>query len=160
MIWAFPPLNGITLFQAKISQITIVNTTELKLTQLSWEFCLLCRSWIDFKSTVEKVREAQISLDKLVSVKDLTRFFDTISHFLICTFNLNHYFYRHLSVLPCVRPSVRSSVRHKIFFSLKSPWNHPLTAQVDPWGWPRVAPGHTAPPEELARARMALSSLL
>ena len=49
-------------------------------------------------------------------------------------------------------------VCHKIFFSLKSPWNHPLTPGVDPWGWPRVAPGHTAPPEELARAQRALSS--
>ena len=46
------------------------------------------------------------------------------------------------SVRPCVRPV---SVRHKKFFSLKSPWNHPLTH-------------HAAPPEELARTRRALSS--
>ena len=39
----------------------------------------------------------------------------------------------------------------------KSP-SVPLTPGVDPWGWPRVAPGHAAPPEELARARRALSS--
>ena len=45
------------------------------------------------------------------------------------------------------------SVCHKIFFSLKSPWNHPLTPGVDPQGWPRVAPGHAAPPEELEYAR-------
>ena len=44
------------------------------------------------------------------------------------------------------------------FFSLKSPWNHPLTPGIDPRGWPRVPPGHAAPPEELARARRALSS--
>ena len=90
-------MNGITHLQAKISQITIVNPTELKLTQLSGEFCLLCRSWIDFKSTVEKVREAQISLDKLVSVKDLTRFVDTISHFLICISETSQYFRMKLS---------------------------------------------------------------
>ena len=34
---------------------------------------------------------------------------------------------------------------------VKSPWNHPLTPGVDP-------SGHAAPPEELARARRALSS--
>ena len=66
--------------------------------------------------------------------------------------NLNHYFHRH------VCPSIHTSVRHKIFFLLKSPRNHPLTPEVDPRGWPRVALGHAAPPEELARARRALSS--
>ena len=36
-----------------------------------------------------------------------------------------------LSVHPSVRPA--GGVRcHKIFFSLKSPWNHPLTPGVDP----------------------------
>ena len=47
---------------------------------------------------------------------------------------LHHYFDYHicLSIRPsfvcsCVRPS-------QIFFSLKSPWNHPLTPVVDPWG--------------------------
>ena len=59
-----------------------------------------------------------------------------------------------LSVLALVRPSVC----HKIFFSLKSPWNHLLTPMVDPRGWPRVCPRHAAPPEELARAERALSS--
>ena len=60
------------------------------------------------------------------------------------------------SVCPSVRPSfVRSSEN---FVLLKLPWNHPLTPGVDPRGWPRVAPGHAAPPEELARARRALSS--
>ena len=39
-----------------------------------------------------------------------------------------------LSVHPSVRPSVRLSVRHKNFFSLKSPWNHPLTPEF--WGRP------------------------
>ena len=29
---------------------------------------------------------------------------------------------------------LRTYVRHKNFFSLKSPWNHPLTPGVDPWG--------------------------
>ena len=74
--------------------------------------------------------------------------------------NLNHYFDRHVcpSIRPSFRHSVIPSVRHKIFFSLKSPWNHPLTPGVHPWGWPRVPPGHAAPPEELARARRALSS--
>ena len=72
-------------------------------------------------------------------------------------FHLNHYFNRH--VCPSMfRPFVRPFVRHKNFFSLKSPWNHPLTPGVGPRGWPRVPPGHTAPPEELARARRALSS--
>ena len=37
-----------------------------------------------------------------------------------------------------VRPFVRPSVRHKIFFLLESPWNHPLTTGVDPRGYPRV----------------------
>ena len=47
------------------------------------------------------------------------------------------------------------SVRHKNFFSLKSPWNHPLTTGVDPRGRPRVTPAHAAPPEELEYAREA-----
>ena len=42
--------------------------------------------------------------------------------------NLNNYFDRH------VCPSVRACVCHKIFFLLKSPWNHPLTSGVDPRG--------------------------
>ena len=39
------------------------------------------------------------------------------------------------------RPAV-SGVRrrHKIFFSLKSPWDHPLTTWVDPQVDPRVDP--------------------
>ena len=41
--------------------------------------------------------------------------------------NLNHYFYRH--VCPSFRLFVHSSVSHKNFFSLKSPWNHPLNLQ-------------------------------
>ena len=49
-----------------------------------------------------------------------------------------------LSVHMCV---LRTYVCHKIFFSLKSPWNHPLTPGVDPRGLPRVPPGHTAPRE-------------
>ena len=68
--------------------------------------------------------------------------------------NLNNYFDRH--VCPSMfRSFVRPSQK---FFLLKSPRNHPLTPEVDPRGWPRVAPGHAAPPEELARARRALSS--
>ena len=51
-----------------------------------------------------------------------------------------------------------SNIHLQILFSLKSPWNHPLTPGVDPRGWPLVALGHKAPPEELARARRALSS--
>ena len=42
-----------------------------------------------------------------------------------------------ISTVTSVRPSVVcrvSSVRHKKFFSLKSPWNHPLTPWVDPRG--------------------------
>ena len=40
------------------------------------------------------------------------------------------------SLFQQVRLSVhaRVSVRHKIFFSLKSPWNHPLTPGVNPRG--------------------------
>ena len=77
----------------------------------------------------------------------------------VSRFNLNHYFHRH--VCPSIRALVRSSVRpSQNFFLLKSPWNHPLTPGVDPRGWPRVAPGHAAPPEELARARRALSSYI
>ena len=48
-----------------------------------------------------------------------------------------------------MRAFVRSCVRHKIFFSLKSPWNHPLTPGVEPRGLPRVLSGQAAPPEEL-----------
>ncbi len=39
-----------------------------------------------------------------------------------------------LSVRPWVRSFVSACVRHKIFFSLKSPRNHPLTPEVDPRG--------------------------
>ena len=42
-----------------------------------------------------------------------------------------------ISTITSVRPSfgVRAvSVRHKNFFLLKSPWNHPLTPGVDPRG--------------------------
>ena len=60
-----------------------------------------------------------------------------------------------LSVHPFVRSFVCPSVRHKKFFSLKSPWNHPLTPGVDPRGWPWVPLGHPAPPEELEYARQA-----
>ena len=67
--------------------------------------------------------------------------------------NLNNYFNGH--VCPSIRPFVSSSQN---FFSLKSPWNHPLTPGVEPRGWPWVPPGHAAPPEKLARARRALSS--
>ena len=44
------------------------------------------------------------------------------------------------------------------FFSLKSPWDHPPTHGVDPLTPTPRPPGHAAPPEELARARRALSS--
>ena len=70
-----------------------------------------------------------------------------------CTY-LHNYFDYHV----CLSFRPVSGFRHKIFFSLKSPWNHPLTPGVDHRGWPRVHPGHAAPPEELARARRALSS--
>ena len=53
---------------------------------------------------------------------------------------LNNYFSGH--VCPSiVRPWVRGSVRHKIFFSLKSPWNHPLTPGVNPGGRPQESGG-------------------
>ena len=68
--------------------------------------------------------------------------------------HLHNYFDYHVCV--SIRPV--SGFRHKIFFSLQSPWNHPMSPGVDPRGWPWVAPGHAAPPEELARARRALSS--
>ena len=64
------------------------------------------------------------------------------------------------SVHPCVRCASGVRCSSQKFFLLKSPWNHPLTPGVDPRGWPRVPPGHAAPPEELARARRALSSNL
>ena len=35
-------------------------------------------------------------------------------------------------VMSVCQSGVRPSVRHKNFFSLKSPWNHPLTPGVDP----------------------------
>ena len=75
------------------------------------------------------------------------------------------------SVCPSdVRPA-SGGVRHKIFFSLKSPWDHSLTPGLipypnppDPRGWPLIPtprpPGHAAPPEELAKARRAFSSIL
>ena len=43
---------------------------------------------------------------------------------------VNHYFDRY--VCPSICSSVRPSVHHKIFFLLKSPWDHPLTTGVDP----------------------------
>jgi len=53
--------------------------------------------------------------------------------------HLHHYFDRHVCLSIC--PSVCPSVRHKKFFSLKSPWNHPLTPgmtpEVDP-AYPRA----------------------
>ena len=69
---------------------------------------------------------------------------------------LHHYFNKHVCL--CVHPCVRLS-EASIFFSLKLPWNHSLTPGVDPQGWPWVALGHAAPPEELARAWRALSSI-
>ena len=43
--------------------------------------------------------------------------------------------YNTISTITSVCPSVRpSGVRHKKFFSLKSPWNHSLTSGVDPRG--------------------------
>ena len=52
--------------------------------------------------------------------------------FFQCAFfcYLNHYFHLHV----CASICPLSFVRHKIFFSLKSPWNQPLTLGVDPWG--------------------------
>ena len=44
--------------------------------------------------------------------------------------NLHHYFDR--GVCLSFRTCVRTCVRHKIFFSPKSPWNHLLTAGVEP----------------------------
>ena len=44
--------------------------------------------------------------------------------------NLHNYFNYH--VCPSIRPGVPMSVTK--FFSLKSPWNHPLTPGVDPQG--------------------------
>ena len=43
--------------------------------------------------------------------------------------NLNHYFHLHVCASMLL---LLSFVRHKKFFSLKSPWNHPLTLGVDP----------------------------
>ena len=72
--------------------------------------------------------------------------------------------YNTISTITTVCPSVRSFgvrcsvfVRHKFFFHLNR-LGLTLTPGVDPRGWPRVAPGHKALPEELARARRALSS--
>ena len=66
--------------------------------------------------------------------------------------HLHHYFDHHVCLSIC--PASKN------FSSLKSPWNHPLTPRVDLRGWPRVPLGHAAPPEELARAQGALSSLI
>ena len=52
--------------------------------------------------------------------------------------NLNHYFNR--GVCLSIRSFVRPFVRHKIFFLLKSPWNHPLTPGVDPGCTPGTRP--------------------
>ena len=53
--------------------------------------------------------------------------------------DLNHFYqiYITISTITSVCPvsGVRSVfIRHKIFCSLKSPWNHPLTPGVDPQG--------------------------
>ena len=42
------------------------------------------------------------------------------------------YIYITISTIMSVCPSVRSSVHYKKFFSLKLPWNYPLTPGVDP----------------------------
>ena len=64
--------------------------------------------------------------------------------------------YNTISTNTYVCPSVlRPSFRHKIFFSPKSPWDHPLTPGVDPRGWPRVPPWHAVPPKELEYAHEA-----
>lgn len=67
--------------------------------------------------------------------------------------HLNHYF-----INTSLRPSgfwCPVSVNHKIFFSLKLPWNHSLTPWVDPRDWLRACPRHVAPREELECARDA-----
>ena len=43
-------------------------------------------------------------------------------------------FYKSKPLFPPSRLSVHPPLVTKIFFSLKSPWNHPLTPGVDPWG--------------------------
>ena len=58
----------------------------------------------------------------------LGRTLEEISLVWYIVLNLNNYFNGH------VCPSIRTYVRHKIFFLLKSPWNHPLTPGVDPRG--------------------------
>ena len=50
---------------------------------------------------------------------------------------LNNYFYRGVCLSMRRR---RPYVRHKNFFSLKSPWNHPLTPEVDPGCAPGTQP--------------------
>ena len=122
------------------------------------------KDWGPFPGSVasKEVKNSQVGI--FTNFKNVTSFYENdrfeftaktiFEHKLAKGTNLNNYFHRH--VCPS---SVRPSVRHKNFFSLKSPWNHPLTPGVDPRDWPQVAPGHTAPPEELARARRALSSL-
>ena len=46
--------------------------------------------------------------------------------------DIDHYFDQHVCL--SIRPS---GVSHKNFFSLKSPWNHPLTPGFDP-GYPEA----------------------
>ena len=55
-------------------------------------------------------------------------------------------------------PPCLASLSDVMSIRVKLPWNHPLTPGVDPQCWLQVAPAHAAPPEELARARRALSS--
>ena len=83
----------------------------------------------------------------------------SVTHFSITWLkmvHLNHYFNSH--VCPSVRPL--SVLTSQNFFSLKLPWNHHLTTGADPWGWPRVAPGHAAPPVELGYAHEASRNFL
>ena len=73
--------------------------------------------------------------------------------------NLHNYFDYHVCLSIRFPVSVRCPVS-QIFFSLKSPWDHPLTFGVDPSPQPPNPRGHAAPREELARAQRALSSHL
>ena len=92
-------------------------------------------------------------------------------HSILCIFQnkqkmgslkANLHIYITISTITSVCPSVRFPVSvwfsSQNIFAHKSSWNHPLTPGVDHRGWPWLPPGHAAPPEELARARRALSS--
>ena len=70
------------------------------------------------------------------------------AHFHTMSLHLHHYFNQHV----CLSICTASSSVTKNFFRLNR-------LGITPWGWPRVAPGHTAPPEELAKAQRAFSSL-